>query len=56
MLSTPPASSANFTRLAAALSDPLGTAASLVKFALDAGGVDNITAVLIPFPPVSSAT
>jgi len=39
-----------------ALSDPLGTAASLVKFALDAGGVDNITVVLIPFPPVSSAT
>jgi serine/threonine protein phosphatase PrpC len=27
-----------------------------VKFALDAGGVDNITVVLIPFPPVSSAT
>jgi len=42
--------------LPAALSDPLGTAASLVKFALDAGGVDNITVVLIPFPPVSSAT
>jgi serine/threonine protein phosphatase PrpC len=41
--------------LPAALSDPLGTAASLVKFALDAGGVDNITVVLIPFPPVSSA-
>jgi serine/threonine protein phosphatase PrpC len=42
--------------LPAALSDPLGTAASLVKFALDAGGVDNITVVLIPFPPVRSAT
>jgi serine/threonine protein phosphatase PrpC len=42
--------------LPGALTDPLGTAASLVKFALDAGGVDNITVVLIPFPPVSSAT
>lgn len=42
--------------LPAALRDPLGTAASLVKFALDAGGVDNITVVLIPFPPVSTAT
>ena len=42
--------------LPAALSDPLGAAASLVKFALDAGGVDNITVVLAPFPPVRSAT
>ncbi len=42
--------------LPAALSDPLGTAASLVKFALDAGGVDNITVVLIPFPLVRPAT
>jgi serine/threonine protein phosphatase PrpC len=42
--------------LPGALSDPLGTAVSLVKFALDAGGVDNITVVLIPFPPASSAT
>ena len=42
--------------LPAALSDPLGAAASLVKFALDAGGVDNITVVLIPFPPAGSAT
>jgi serine/threonine protein phosphatase PrpC len=42
--------------LPGALSDPLGTAASMVKFALDAGGVDNITVVLIPFPPASSAT
>ena len=42
--------------LPGAFGDPLGTAASLVKFALDAGGVDNITVVLIPFPPVSSAT
>jgi serine/threonine protein phosphatase PrpC len=42
--------------LPVALSDPLGTASSLVKFALDAGGVDNITVVLIPFPPARSAT
>ncbi len=40
----------------AALSDPLGAAASLVKFALDVGGVDNITVVLIPFPLVRPAT
>jgi serine/threonine protein phosphatase PrpC len=36
--------------LPAALTDPLGTAAELVKFALDAGGMDNITVVLAPFP------
>jgi len=36
--------------LPAALTDPLGAAAELVKFALDAGGMDNITAVLAPFP------
>jgi serine/threonine protein phosphatase PrpC len=36
--------------LPAAFTDPLGAAAELVKFALDAGGVDNITAVLAPFP------
>jgi serine/threonine protein phosphatase PrpC len=36
--------------LPTALTDPLGTAAELVKFALDAGGVDNITVVLAPFP------
>jgi serine/threonine protein phosphatase PrpC len=36
--------------LPAALTDPLGTAAELVKFALDAGGIDNITVVLAPFP------
>ena len=33
-----------------ALTDPLGTASELVKFALDAGGMDNITVVLVPFP------
>jgi len=38
--------------LPAALTDPLGAAAELVKFALDAGGMDNITVVLALFPPV----
>jgi serine/threonine protein phosphatase PrpC len=38
--------------LPAALTDPLGAAGALVKFALDAGGMDNITVVLVPFPPV----
>ena len=33
-----------------ALTDPLGTAAALVSFALEAGGMDNITAVLAPYP------
>jgi serine/threonine protein phosphatase PrpC len=37
--------------LPAARTDPAGAAASLVKFALDAGGIDNITVVLAPFPP-----
>ena len=32
-----------------ALSDPLGAAADMVKFAVDAGGADNITVVLIPY-------
>ena len=32
-----------------ALTDPLGAAADMVKFALDAGGADNITVVLIPY-------
>jgi serine/threonine protein phosphatase PrpC len=39
-----------------ALTDPLGAAASMVKFALDAGGMDNITVVLAPYPPARSAT
>lgn len=44
--------------LPAALTDPLGAAASLVKFAVDAGGTDNITVVLAPFPlaPFSPAS
>ncbi len=39
----------------AALTRPLDAAADLVKFALDSGGLDNITVVLIPFPPRSDA-
>jgi len=44
---------AGLARLAlpAARTDPLGAAEALVKFALDAGGMDNITALLVPFPP-----
>ncbi|HUC59805.1 MAG TPA: PP2C family serine/threonine-protein phosphatase [Streptosporangiaceae bacterium] len=37
--------------LPGAISDPLGTAVALVDFANKAGGGDNITAVLIPYPP-----
>jgi serine/threonine protein phosphatase PrpC len=36
--------------LPAALTDPLGAASSMVKFAVESGGIDNITVVLIPFP------
>lgn len=36
-----------------ALSDPLAAAQSLVKFAVNAGGVDNVTVALIPFSPAS---
>ena len=36
--------------LPGALTDPPTTAAGLVKFAIDQGGIDNITVVLIPFP------
>jgi serine/threonine protein phosphatase PrpC len=36
--------------LPTALTDPPATAAGLVKFAMDQGGIDNITVVLIPFP------
>ena len=35
----------------AAQTDPLGSARALVRFAIDAGGRDNITVALIPFPP-----
>jgi serine/threonine protein phosphatase PrpC len=34
-----------------ALNRPLVGSADLAKFALDSGGLDNITVVLIPFPP-----
>jgi serine/threonine protein phosphatase PrpC len=42
--------------LPAAATDPLGTAGELVKFALEAGGMDNITVVLVPFPLRSTPT
>jgi serine/threonine protein phosphatase PrpC len=38
-----------------ALTDPLGAANDMVRFALNAGGADNITAVLIPYPAPESA-
>ena len=34
-----------------AATDPVGAAADMVQFAVDAGGADNITVVLIPYPP-----
>jgi serine/threonine protein phosphatase PrpC len=37
--------------LPGAMTDPLGAARALVSFALDAGGLDNVTVVLAPFPP-----
>jgi serine/threonine protein phosphatase PrpC len=37
--------------LPGASTDLLGTARTLVEFALEAGGHDNITVVLAPFPP-----
>jgi serine/threonine protein phosphatase PrpC len=36
--------------LPTALTEPLAAAAGMVKFALDKGGLDNITVVLIPMP------
>ncbi len=38
-----------------ALNDPLGAALDMVKFAIEAGGMDNITVVLAPFPLVRPA-
>src|SRR6478752_3945160 len=45
------AEGADLARLALpkALTDPLGAAADMVRFAVDAGGADNITVVLIPY-------
>lgn len=41
--------------LPAAFHDPSSAADALLKFALDAGGMDNITTVLVPFPLVRPA-
>jgi len=38
-----------------ALTRPLDAASDLAKFAVDSGGLDNITVVIIPFPPRSGA-
>jgi serine/threonine protein phosphatase PrpC len=37
--------------LPGALTEPLAAAQALVTFALDSGGMDNVTVVLAPFPP-----
>src|SRR5580693_484978 len=37
-----------------AMTDPLGAANDMVRFAVEAGGADNITAVLIPYPAPES--
>jgi len=42
--------------LPAARTEPLATAAALVKFAVESGGMDNITVVLVPFPPAGPDT
>ena len=41
--------------LPVAIADPLGAVRALVGFALEAGGMDNVTAVLAPFPPARAA-
>jgi serine/threonine protein phosphatase PrpC len=40
----------------AALTTPRAAAVSLAKFAIDSGGLDNITVVLVPFPPRSDVS
>jgi serine/threonine protein phosphatase PrpC len=42
--------------LPAARTETLATAAALVKFAVESGGMDNITVVLVPFPPAGPET
>jgi serine/threonine protein phosphatase PrpC len=42
--------------LPGAVTEPLRTAAAMVKFALDAGGSDNVTVIFIPFPPGRAET
>jgi serine/threonine protein phosphatase PrpC len=42
--------------LPAALTDPLTAARELVTFAIESGGGDNITVVIVPFPPRQQAT
>jgi serine/threonine protein phosphatase PrpC len=45
----PEAADLSILALPKALADPLGAAMDLVKFAIDAGGAENITAVVIPY-------
>jgi serine/threonine protein phosphatase PrpC len=51
----PEASELATMALPTALTRPLDAAADLVKFAVDQGGLDNITVVIIPFPPAHEA-
>jgi serine/threonine protein phosphatase PrpC len=51
----PEAASLAELTLPAAFHDPSSAADALLKFALDAGGMDNITIVLVPFPLVRPA-
>lgn len=52
----PAAASLAAMALPGAVSDPLGACAALVNFAIEAGGSDNITVVLIPWPPRTVAS
>jgi len=51
----PEAASLAELTLPEAFNDPTSAADALLKFALDAGGMDNITVVLVPFPLVRPA-